>query len=100
MMIVSSVFSDDFHYIFYAAVERSVVLQFDGAHSCSKLSGFYRIGALQALVEIAGRIGVAASGSIHHLMRSIGWNLVERIVYITSEPSLPRVMITSVTPQE
>ena len=51
-MIVSSVLSDDFHYIFYAAVERSVVLQFDGTHGSSKLSGFYRIGSLQTLVEI------------------------------------------------
>ena len=84
MRSVSSVLSDDFHYIFYAAVERSVVLQFDGTHGCRKLAGFYRIGSLQALVEIACRIGIAASGSIYYFMRRIGWNVVERIMMITS----------------
>ena len=68
--------------IFYCAIERTVVFQLDGAHGSCKLASLGRGGSLQTLVEIACRIGVAASGSIHHLMRSIGWNLVERIVYI------------------
>lgn len=81
-MGIARLLSDDFHYIFDGAVEWSVVLQFDGTHGCSKLSGFYRIGSLQTLVEIACRIGIAASRSIHYFMRRVGWNIIESIIYI------------------
>ena len=62
---------DDALYFIYSAIERTVMFQFDGTHGGGKLARFGRIGTLQSLVEITGRIGVAASGSIHHLMRSI-----------------------------
>ena len=73
---------DDFVNVIDGAVERTIVLQLDGTHRRRKLACLCWGSSQGTLVEIACRVGVAASSGIHDLVWGVGWNLVEGIIDI------------------